>query len=202
MAIGVIEGAAEALNRCSNRVGRLSDKWRARKPFVVAGTASPPSSGDGGAGHVVPHVLAVRLSDRWQGIRAAPRDALLARGDPATRGYVFGLHRSMDHAGAIVARCWPALFLWFYPEQYRTLFGSRSSGLVAVAMLLPVLTRRGESARPVDAPAASGPLGRASHATSACALFTWATPPTLPALRLSELGIGTAWIRSSGPLHV
>jgi MFS family permease len=86
-------------------------------------------------------VLLVRLADRvGKGIRGAPRDALLtAWADPAWRGYVFGLNRAMDHAGAVVGPLLASGFLWWYPEQYRTLFLlTIIPGVIAVVMLLPV----------------------------------------------------------------
>jgi MFS family permease len=202
MAIGVIEGAAEALNSVLKIVsGRLSDRWRARKPFVVAGysisTIVRPMVA---LATSWPHVLAVRLSDRvGKGIRAAPRDALLASwADPATRGYVFGLHRSMDHAGAIVGPLLASLFLWFFPEQYRALFAlTLIPGLVAVAMLLPVPdTPPGEPVRRADAPASSEPLGpRFTRYLGVVVLFSLGnSTDAFLLLRLSEMGIAAAWI--------
>jgi Major Facilitator Superfamily len=49
-------------------------------------------------------VLAGRVVDRLgQGLRGAPRDALLVADiDAAARGRVFGFHRAMDTAGAVV----------------------------------------------------------------------------------------------------
>jgi len=89
MAIGVIEGAAEALNSVLKIAsGRLSDRWSARKPFVIAGygisTLARPLVALATSWL---HVLAVRLTDRvGKGIRSAPRDALLASwAEPATR---------------------------------------------------------------------------------------------------------------------
>jgi MFS family permease len=45
----------------------------------------------------------LRVADRiGKGLRSAPRDALLARSvDASRRGHAFGVHRSMDHAGAV-----------------------------------------------------------------------------------------------------
>jgi MFS family permease len=50
------------------------------------------------------HVLAVRVTDRvGKGIRTAPRDALISGAVPSEQaGRAFGLHRAMDHAGAVV----------------------------------------------------------------------------------------------------
>jgi MFS family permease len=143
MAIGIIEGAAEALNSLLKIVsGRISDHWRSRKPFVIVGysvsTAARPLVALASSW---PQVLMVRLADRvGKGIRTAPRDALLAAwAEPSTRGYVFGLHRSMDHAGAVVGPLLASLFLWDFPEHYRTLFAlTLIPGVIAVLMLLPV----------------------------------------------------------------
>ncbi|MFO7693039.1 MAG: MFS transporter [Vicinamibacterales bacterium] len=211
MAIGVIEGAAEALNSLLKIAsGRLSDRWSSRKPFVVAGYAISTV--------VRPlvalatswlHVLAVRLTDRvGKGIRAAPRDALLASwAEPATRGYVFGLHRAMDHAGAITGPLLASLFLWFFPEQYRTLFAlTLIPGLIAVAMLVPVPDAPLPQALPADSPAAdAAPLGkRFSRYLAVLLLFSLGnSTDAFLLLRLSDVGVGTVWIPVAwAALHV
>ncbi len=200
--LGVIEGAAEALNSVLKiAAGRLSDRWSARKPFVIAGysisTLARPLVALATSWL---HVLAVRLTDRvGKGIRTAPRDALLASwAEPSTRGYVFGLHRSMDHAGAIVGPLLASLFLWFFPAQYRTLFAlTLVPGLIAVAMLLPVPDVRAaaEPLRPeADAPAA--PLGpRFSRYLAVLLVFSLGnSTDAFLLLRLSDVGVGAAWI--------
>ena len=212
MAIGVIEGAAEALNSVLKIMsGRLSDRWSARKPFVVAGYAISTV--------VRPlvalatswlHVLAVRLTDRvGKGIRSAPRDALLASwAEPSTRGYVFGLHRSMDHAGAITGPLLASLFLWFYPEQYRTLFAlTIIPGLIAVAMLVPVPEAPlAPPAREVEQPETGAqPMGkRFTRYLTVLLLFSLGnSTDAFLLLRLSEVGIGAAWIPVAwAALHV
>jgi MFS family permease len=212
MAIGVIEGAAEALNSVLKIAsGRLSDRWRARKPFVLAGyglsTVARPLVALATSWL---HVLAVRLTDRvGKGIRSAPRDALLASwADPATRGYVFGLHRSMDHAGAIAGPLLASLFLWFFPEQYRTLFAlTLIPGLVAVAMLLPVpdapAPPRVHRLEPAEA--AAPPLGkRFSRYLAVLFLFSLGnSTDAFLLLRLSDVGVSAAWIPIAwAALHV
>ncbi|MEQ1728535.1 MAG: hypothetical protein ABL982_09140 [Vicinamibacterales bacterium] len=43
----------------------------------------------------------------------------------------------MDHAGAVLGPLLAALFLWFYPGSYRTLFGlTIIPGLVAVVLVV------------------------------------------------------------------
>jgi MFS family permease len=203
MAIGVIEGAAEGLNSLLKIVtGRLSDRWRARKPFVIAGysvsTAARPLVA---LATSWPQVLLVRLTDRvGKGIRTAPRDALLAAwAEPSTRGYVFGLHRSMDHAGAIVGPLLASLFLWFYPDRFRTLFAlTIVPGLIAVAMLLPVPEVRADetagAADRTDSPARS--LGRPFYRyLGVVLLFSLGnSTDAFLLLRLSDVGVGAVWI--------
>lgn len=58
-------------------------------------------------------VLAIRFTDRMgKGIRTSPRDALLAETVPKNqRGVTFGLHRSMDNAGAVIGPLLAAFLL-------------------------------------------------------------------------------------------
>jgi MFS family permease len=72
-----------------------------------------------------------------KGIRGAPRDAMLALwATPHTRGKVYGFHRAMDHVGAVVGPALASLFLFFYPERYRTLFAlTIVPGAIAVALI-------------------------------------------------------------------
>ncbi len=214
MALGVIEGAAEALNSLLKIVtGRLSDRRGARKPFVLVGygvsTLARPLVALATSWM---HVLAVRLTDRvGKGIRSAPRDALLASwATPSTRGYVFGLHRSMDHAGAIVGPLLASLFLWFYPGEYRTLFAlTLVPGLIAVAMLLPVPDVRSDApSAEAGTAAASGramPLGGAFYRyLGVLVLFSLGnSTDAFLLLRLSDVGVGAAWIPVTwAALHV
>ena len=105
-AIGAIEGAAESTASLLKLFsGYLSDKFGRRKLPVFLGYAL--------ASVVRPllafttswtQVLAVRLVDRvGKGIRAAPRDALLAAEvAPEKRGFAFGFNRASDHLGAVI----------------------------------------------------------------------------------------------------
>lgn len=141
--LGLIEGAADATSSVLKIVaGRWSDRAGRRKPFVLAGYSI--------AGLVRPlialatswqHVFLVRVSDRiGKGLRGAPRDAMLgALAPPGERGRVFGFHRAMDHAGAVVGPIAATVFLWFMPGAYRTLFAlALIPGLLAIAMLFLV----------------------------------------------------------------
>jgi MFS family permease len=140
MSLGMIEGMAEGANSALKLVaGRLADRPSRRKPITIAGYAlssfARPFIAAAGAW---PHVLAIRLIDRTgKGIRGAPRDAMLAHYAASTnRGRIFGFHRAMDHAGAVVGPLVATLFLFFWPGEYRILFALTAiPGALAVATL-------------------------------------------------------------------
>ena len=170
LSIGIIEGAAEALNSVLKIVsGRMADRWRTRKPLMIVGYAVSSAVRPLVAlATTWPHVLLVRLADRvGKGVRGAPRDALIASwADPSIRGYAFGVNRAMDHAGAVVGPLLATVFLWFFPEQYRLLFAlTLVPGAIAVLMLLPVpdVAPPATPGGPISSPACSGSLQPPSH---------------------------------------
>jgi MFS family permease len=161
--LGIIEGVAEGINSILKVVsGWWSDRRGRRRPLVIlgyslSGAARPLIAV---AGSWV-HVLLIRALDRTgKGIRGAPRDAMLAQfADASSRGRIFGFHRAMDHAGAIIGPLIATAFLFFLPGEYRLLFTLTAiPGAIAVAMLFLVREPEGSTragARP-DAPAGSG----------------------------------------------
>jgi MFS family permease len=78
-----------------------------------------------------PLVLSGRLLDRFgKGLRGAPRDALIADAvSPDLRGRAFGLHRTLDTAGAMIGVLLSALMLWWLTGTPQ----SNDSGEVQVA---------------------------------------------------------------------
>lgn len=106
VALGLVEGVAESTAALLKVVsGRWSDRSGRRKPLVVAGyTTSGLARPLIGLAVAWPMVVALRFVDRiGKGLRTSPRDALIAGSVPAEdRGRAFGLHRSMDHAGAVI----------------------------------------------------------------------------------------------------
>lgn len=114
-ALGLIEGIAEATASLLKLFsGVLVDRTRRSKPWIVfgyglAGFARPLVA-------LVtswPWLLALRFADRvGKGLRASPRDALLAACVPVERrGLAFGVHRAMDNAGAVIGPLGAALLL-------------------------------------------------------------------------------------------
>ena len=105
LALGVIEGCAEAAAGFSKLyAGRFSDRV-GRKPFVVSGYTLA------GIGKIFvvlattwPVVLTGRVTDRiGKGMRSSPRDALINDSVPKEHlGKAFGFHRAGDNLGAVI----------------------------------------------------------------------------------------------------
>jgi MFS family permease len=143
VSLGVIEGGAEAVNSALKIAsGRLADRSRAKRPIVLAGYAlSSAVRPLIAVAQTWTHVLAIRIADRvGKGVRGAPRDAMLASfASDGTHGRIYGFHRAMDHAGAVVGPLAATAFLFFYPGAYRTLFAlTIVPGAIAVALLFLV----------------------------------------------------------------
>ncbi|MCG3204471.1 MAG: Multidrug resistance protein MdtH [Elusimicrobia bacterium] len=155
--IGLVEGVADSTASVAKfYFGWLSDRLKKRTRFVVMGYSIAnlfrPLIGLA----LFPwHVLVLRFIDRiGKGMRTAPRDAWLSGlVDHHRRGTIFGFHRAMDHAGAVVGPLLATLFLWFYPGNYRSLFLiSVIPGICAVYFI--VLAKRASN----EPPRPKGPL--------------------------------------------
>ena len=143
VSLGVIEGAAEAANSLLKIwAGRVADRSPRKRPLVLLGySISSLARPFIALTTTWTQVFTVRVLDRvGKGVRSAPRDAMLAGwATPTTRGKVFGFHRGMDHTGAIIGPTLASVFLFFYPDQYRLLFGlTIIPGAIAVALIFLV----------------------------------------------------------------
>ncbi len=124
--IGVLEGVAEATAGLSKGYfGNLSDAKGKRVPFVQAGYALSAISKPLMAVFIYPlWIFFARTIDRLgKGLRTGARDALLSDESSAeNKGKVFGFHRSMDTLGAVIGPAFALLYLYYNPEDYKTLF--------------------------------------------------------------------------------
>ncbi len=141
--IGILEGVAEATAGLSKGYfGKLSDSSGKRVPFVQIGYALSAVSKPMMALFVYPlWIFFARTIDRFgKGIRTGARDAILSdEASPQTKGKVFGFHRSMDTLGAVIGPLLALVWLYFNPNDYKTLFFiALLPGLLAVfaSMLL------------------------------------------------------------------
>ncbi len=197
--VGLIEGVADGVSALLKlHIGRVTDRSGRRKPWVITGyllsSLVRPLIGLAG---VPLHVLGVRLVDRvGKGLRTSPRDALLAASVSAEhRATAFGLHRAMDHAGAVLggllgagllASGWPVRDVFLLALLPGLLPSLLLLTLREVPPSAPQLQRQ--------APAPSGPLGTSfSWLIGANALAAVGTVGEgLLLLRAQSLGAGLA----------
>jgi MFS family permease len=139
-ALGLIEGIAEATSSIFKLVsGVIVDRTKKAKPWIVmgyllAGVGRPLIA----IANSWAWVLCIRFTDRLgKGLRSSPRDALLAESVPSNqRGITFGLHRSMDNAGAVVGPLLAAYLLSIHIPLRDIFFWAVIPGAIAVTLAL------------------------------------------------------------------
>ncbi len=203
IALGALDGAADmtaaALRWWS---GPLADRPRWRLPLVWAGYAiatllRPVMAVTSAAWQVV----GVRVLDRvGKGLRSPGRDAMIADAtERSLHGRAFGLHRSADHAGAVLGSLM-AFWLLRRGVSVRSVLGaSVIPGIAAVVVLTMVLwrVRRTAAAGPTE----PRPLEDSDEPTVPRKPLTWLAllavarlPETLILLRLQQLGLPVAGV--------
>lgn len=139
--IGILEGIAEAVAGLSKPYfGKLSDAKAKRLPFVQLGYGLSALSKPIMAFFIYPlWIFFARAIDRLgKGIRTGARDAMLSdESTKATKATVFGFHRSMDTLGAVFGPAIALVYLYFNPNNYKTLFLiAFAPGLLAIVCTL------------------------------------------------------------------
>lgn len=124
--VGLIEGIAEATASITKFIsGYISDKIGKRKIFVTLGySASSISKLFLGLAVSWPFVLFARFIDRLgKGVRTSARDSLLLQSATGKhRGFIFGFHRSLDSAGAVIGPLLALVLLSLLQENMRLIF--------------------------------------------------------------------------------
>jgi MFS family permease len=151
--IGILEGVAEAIAGLSKPwFGKMSDHSGKRLPFVQWGYALSAISKPLMAVMAYPlWIFFARAVDRTgKGMRTGARDALLSdECTPATKGRVFGFHRSLDTLGAVFGPLLALLFLYFYPQQYQLIFlVAFAPGMLAIAATFLIKEKKQLPAQP------------------------------------------------------
>jgi len=129
--VGLLEGIAGSTASILKAIsGIWSDRMRRRAPFMTVGySLSTVSKLLFAFSTMWQHVVGLKVVERvGKGIRAAPKDALLADScTPQTRGKVYGFHKAMDTGGAAVGAAIALalvtlLVMGSNEELYRTIF--------------------------------------------------------------------------------
>ena len=157
--LGAIDGISEATASFAKlAAGRLSDRSRRRKPWILWGyglaAATKPLFALAGSPLTV---LGARLVDRTaKGLRGAPRDAMIAdETPPEIRGAAFGLRQSLDTVGAFLAPIAAVALMWAFADDIRAVFwvavipALLSVGLAWLALREPARHAAGAALQPV-----------------------------------------------------
>jgi MFS family permease len=155
-AVGLIEGVAETASSLLKLwAGRLGDRGVGHKKLALGGyTVSNVLRPLIGFAASWPMVLLLRFGDRiGKGLRTAPRDALLAAAvEPGLRGRAFGLHRAMDHTGAMVGPLLAAALLAAGFEMREVFLFSIIPGTLVVVLLALGVREQTMPVAPAGAP--------------------------------------------------
>jgi MFS family permease len=202
-ALGVLEGVAEATAALVRWIsGQASDRMRSRTPIVLLGYALAAIARPLVALSAAPwHVVALRAVDRvGKGLRAAPRDAMIASAVPAARrAEAFGFHRMMDNVGASIGPLIALALARGAGLSTRTIFGlAVVPGAIAVLVLAARVRDPRADGRSTRAPseANGAPLGApARRYLAAVTLFTLgASADSFLLLRMLSQGLAEAWL--------
>jgi len=140
-AFGLFQGAYELANAALRLVGgAVADRTRRPKETAAAGYGLSTITRAGLLGSIwiglpaVPFLLIDRLG---KGLRTGPRDAMISLATPqASWGTAFGIHRSMDAAGALIGPLLAFAVLLAVPESFDSIFVlSFGFGLLGVAVI-------------------------------------------------------------------
>ena len=158
-ALGAIDGVAEGTaNFAKLASGRLSDRSRRRKPWIVAGYGLAALSKPLFAlATSAPQLLGARFADRIaKGIRGSPRDAMIAdETPPEIRGRAFGLRQALDTVGALLAPLAAIGLMLAFANDIRTVFWIAVAPAAAAVVLAWAALREPERHR---APAERSPF--------------------------------------------
>lgn len=143
--IGFIEGLVEASSSILKKFfGQISDRYPHKKGFVLFGySLSSFAKPLMAIASSWPFVLAIRLADRvGKGVRSAPRDVMIANActpDQFSRAY--GVHRAMDHMGAVIGPVVASLLIEYYSLPLTTVFALSAIPAVLTVFILSVLVK-------------------------------------------------------------
>lgn len=214
--LGLIDGVAEGGGSILRWLaGAFSDRYRRRKPFIVAGysisAASKPLMGLAALAVGWPLYFAGKCLDRLgKSVRTSARDALIADStDANVRGLAFGVHRAMDTAGAVLGPLCVLITLLLKPDFplhwlfFIALAPGACSALLAALAVRDVAHEARAQAKP---PFRSEPQSRRQailqrfparlwHLIAAAAIFALgSSSDAFLLLRCNELGLSFAQV--------
>jgi MFS family permease len=202
--LGLVEGVAETTaSLLKLGSGYVADRVPRKKPLVLFGYGLSALARPLMSLAVAPwHVLAVRAADRvGKGVRTSPRDALIASAvSGGQAGRAFGLHRAMDHAGAVVGPLVATALLALGWSLREVFLAALVPGLLAIVAILPI--RETPRAAPTSPAPGAGPAAAIASAALPRPFYTYlaiillfslgASSDAFLLLRARDLGVATA----------
>ena len=154
LALGAIDGIAESTASFGKLVsGRLSDRSRKRKPWLLLGYGMAALSKPlfPLANGALP-LMAARFLDRvGKGIRGSPRDAMIADETPAQiRGRAFGLRQALDTVGALLAPLAAIGLMFALADDVRAIFWIAVIPAALSFLLVLFVLRESRGAQPLS----------------------------------------------------
>ncbi|MGI9605821.1 MAG: MFS transporter [Acidimicrobiales bacterium] len=161
-AFGLFQGVYELANALLRLVGgAIADRTRRPKETAAAGYGLSTLTRAGLVGSALTGLPAVPflIADRFgKGLRTGPRDAMISLATPeAAWGTAFGIHRTMDAAGALIGPILAFAILFAVPGSFDSIFvlsfgfGMVGFAVIATKVRNPVFTT---AAPPVRVPSA------------------------------------------------
>ncbi|MBC7463002.1 MAG: MFS transporter [Actinobacteria bacterium] len=197
LALGLIEGCAEAAAGFTKLLsGRASDRI-GRKPFIVAGYSVA------GIGKVMvvtasawPLFLLGRITDRiGKGLRSTPRDALIHDSVPEQHlGKAFGFHRAGDNLGAVIGPLLALAGLSLFNDDVRKVaMWALIPAFISAALTFFIKDKSRAQIKAQPSIPPSGPLPAPLKRAIALLVFIQLTniPDALLLLRLHDIGFST-----------
>jgi MFS family permease len=137
--IGLVGGLRDAIsNILKVFCGYWSDKTGERKIFVYGGYfVSSIFRLLLATSRAWPSAVAYSSLERvGKGLRTAPRDAIIAESMTTERGKGFGIHRSLETAGAVLGTLVAFVLFWFLQLSFRSIV--LVAGIIGFAALVPI----------------------------------------------------------------
>ncbi len=165
---GIVDGVYQGATVLVRLVGGyLADRWR--RPKIVCtfgyGLSAVTKLGLLGVGSAASTSFVLAVDRAGKGIRTAPRDAVIAASTrPALLGRAFGVHRTLDTAGAMLGPLLAFLVLLAVPGGYHPVFVV-SFGVAVLGVARAGAVRAGH---PVEGRARRGPGVDARRSAGCC----------------------------------
>ena len=149
---GIVDGVYQGATVLVRLVGGyLADRWR--RPKIVCtvgyGLSAVTKLGLLGVGSAASTSFVLAVDRAGKGIRTAPRDAVIAAATrPALLGRAFGVHRTLDTAGAMLGPLLAFLVLLAVPGGYHPVFvvsfGVAVLGVAVLVLFVPDIRWKAE----------------------------------------------------------